>query len=429
MRPHLALMVGALCACNEAVTAPPRPPNAVDVGVDFCLSPPGFFAYKNDGYDWVSMRTGSLITRFDFPATPRVTVVFGSGFGSGANSVSEVHVLNVTAQELLDGLCAEGVADKRLTGLVLGGASGDFTRIVMGRGLAVVFGQQSQFAMGVSDGPLDLIAHQRRVSAQSVETEKFIVWHGLNVPHLSPLPNLDFSSADARMLDSVSITVANATSSVLLGQVRFVTSRGTSLVIGNAAVLDNRGKVGVITPNSRGAGDVHGIWLLDSNGKTVTSYAAIPDDMQLTFGPELPQPTVSEIATTPWLQMRAELPAQPEYATFASATFSQSPTQFSDHAVTVTVSAAYLGGPPSPWTIDMPDLTAIPGFPAAWQLNSTIATGWYVEAVQARPALYFSPRTAVDGDVVRCAFRSSASASAGNLCRSPFGTDGFSVQP
>src|SRR5438309_1869383 len=61
-------------SCSEGATGPVRPLNAEDVTLKFCIADtPDWFAYKNDGYDWVGARV-LIPFAVTFPATPKLAI-------------------------------------------------------------------------------------------------------------------------------------------------------------------------------------------------------------------------------------------------------------------------------------------------------------------------------------------------------------------
>ena len=83
-------------------------------------------------------------------------------------------------------------------------------------------------------------------------------------------------------------------------------------------------------------------------------------------------------------------------------------------AVAVSASAAYFGGLPQSWTLDVPDLTGA-GYEVAWGLRAGMPVDWEVGAL-AGSYLVFSGASGVDGARVTGAGTAS-SASALRLSR------------
>jgi hypothetical protein len=102
----------------------------------------------------------------------------------------------------------------------------------------------------------------------------------------------------------------------------------------------------------------------------VFGFARAPTDRTVTLGPSLAATTVTSLATAPYLQLRAQVPSQSAYNGLAAATFSQT-----NRTVNVTRTAAFSGGAPANWTLDIPDLSAA-GYDPTWALQRGAAVNW-----------------------------------------------------
>src|SRR6185436_970490 len=85
------------------------------------------------------------------------------------------------------------------------------------------------------------------------------------------------------------------------------------------------------------------------------------------------------VATAPYRRHKLEAAAPAEYATMALATFQQSDGPVFREQ-TVVVFADYLSSAPTKWTLEMPDLSGIPGFQAKWGFSGA-AYDWSVYVV------------------------------------------------
>ena len=111
---------------------------------------------------------------------------------------------------------------------------------------------------------------------------------------------------------------------------------------------------------------------------------------------------MTRVTESPYLRPRVQLASQVSYGRVASARFYQVGL-----AVTVTVSAGYLGATPATWDIELPDFSSVDGWSAAWGLDPGRNLQWDIVAEGgANPGL---------GDVVREGDRSMyASLAAGD---------------
>jgi hypothetical protein len=93
------------------------------------------------------------------------------------------------------------------------------------------------------------------------------------------------------------------------------------------------------------------------------------------LGPSLATPSVTSLGTTPNVRMRAQLASQAAYNAAAGADFSQDSIR-----VELLMTAAYSGGTPATWIIDMPDLSSA-GYDPTWGLKTGLPVNWNVSAL------------------------------------------------
>jgi hypothetical protein len=122
-----------------------------------------------------------------------------------------------------------------------------------------------------------------------------------------------------------------------------------------------------------------------------------PADRTVTLGPDPTTATATHSGTAPNLTLRLDMPSQPEYG--AQVTFSLCSVDASYYspgtAVAVLVTKEYFGGTPSTWSVTVPDLASVQGFPGgdirAYNLCSV--------AGLTNIPFVFAPGTTHDGDV------------------------------
>src|SRR6185503_1522585 len=141
--PILLLATGCISLDVGMDESEPHPDDAVSVTMQFCNQTPSWFAYKNEGFDWVLRQVFSGQREFTFPAGERVTVVTGFGFSSLSFSFSEVVVRNITAAEANAFRCRlTPVGLLRMTGLVQTEQQ-DLTIVQLGDAIDFTEGNQS----------------------------------------------------------------------------------------------------------------------------------------------------------------------------------------------------------------------------------------------------------------------------------------------
>jgi hypothetical protein len=135
-----------------------------------------------------------------------------------------------------------------------------------------------------------------------------------------------------------------------------------------------------------------------SDFRQVERFYATPSDQTVAFGPVVNRPTFSTL-TTAGQQWRAEITAQPEYASQIQLVVAR-PQPSADRSTTMMrASKEYFGGTPAVWILSLPDLSGVAGFPG-WPTLPTPA----LLQVFASDAPFVSSSTARAGDVYRSAF-------------------------
>jgi hypothetical protein len=90
----------------------------------------------------------------------------------------------------------------------------------------------------------------------------------------------------------------------------------------------------------------------------------VPADRTDMLGPYVGIPTVMSVSVSPYVRMRGQVAAQPEYSGVAKFIFGG---LFGAHRnVHVAVTAGYLGGTPTTWDVAIPDLSGTQGFQTNW---------------------------------------------------------------
>jgi hypothetical protein len=106
--------------------------------------------------------------------------------------------------------------------------------------------------------------------------------------------------------------------------------------------------------------------------RTASLYFRTPGEQTLTIGAPLIPPTVSTIATTPTLRLRAVFAVQPDYDANTLITYQQG-----DHTlVTVGMTATYASRTGHGYDLPIPDLSAVQGFELVWALHAGADLMW-----------------------------------------------------
>lgn len=105
--------------------------------------------------------------------------------------------------------------------------------------------------------------------------------------------------------------------------------------------------------------------MLGTAGRTLDLYHTSPRDLQLSLGPPAPLPAFTQVATTPYRRVRVDIPSQADYGVEVTLFLQQSASDGATGAARVSLTATreHFGGTPPNWSLLVPDLTSLSGFP------------------------------------------------------------------
>ena len=393
-------------ACDESTTAPPG--SKADVSLDFCASDiPAWVAIQNEGEGWQQV-TGNSSGTFTFNATQRVSVA--SVTPQGANY--SIQILNLTRNELeaISGkTCPELRGTKSLSGTAAGLTGQEAVRLSMAKAVAGATAGNGSFSFaGLPDGALDLVA-TRTATSFTQPPNRIIVRRNLNLQAGATIPALDFASTEAQPLATAVVTLANRGSDFVDLVTEFFSANGTEHRLMQMTGTDASAITFVSVPTTlRTPTDWHVLTVgasAASGTREVAQYYRDPSDRTLTFGPVLSAPALSIAATTPYVRPRLTVASQAEYPSAMEAFFSQlSGSTF--RIIRVFTTAAFLGGRPASWVLEMPDLSAA-GFQTSWAFPNTTSINSNALGYDGSVALILGGAP-TDGATVRRAIRSTS---------------------
>lgn len=326
----------------------------------FC-SPPSWVAVKAEGSPtWRSLDvTGSAVT---FAATPRLSIAYSF-------SARDAYIWSITADELREmhfgpwytlmpgGCSREGTIVKTLAGNVTGlpaGRSYDVTSTVM-------FATRSgaSFTLGAPAGPVDLLARMFD-STSAPRAERVILRRDVDLPSGATIPTFDFASAESRPLDSASLVVTNFAGPAPAFFSRFfqtgfrTRSPGGMLrtTVDTALPFLHAVPESLLRPD-----DYHELLVSDClpTCRRLSYYYRSARPTSLAFGPMAAGVTPSILSTESCVRVRIEMPAQPDYSSFAHVELFWG-SRGNVGALTLGVTKGYLGATPSTWTVDVPEV-------------------------------------------------------------------------
>jgi hypothetical protein len=328
-----------------------------------------FAVGTSGGFAMVQRAGTGLHTSVFYGSRDEFSLIAGGSLCGGLNTSTGTKRLTGTTANV-------GDASVSLT-ISVGGAS---TNHPTTQGLAYILDS-------VSAGLRDLIAARVRPNTNGVPgVQKLILRRNIDYP--TSIPLLDFGSAESFDPAVQGIVPVNFGADQMNATGSFVTANGATAPYLNrpvgAAAAANGGFGYTGVPDSLlQPGDLHALELIATPANSLSfrigvllQHSIMADTTDsVTFGPSLNQPTVTSVATSPYLRLHVQLASQNAYGDAANASFGQS-----SNSVGVMVTAAYAGSTPPNWTIDIPDLTGA-GYDPAWALKSGTAVDWRVVAV------------------------------------------------
>jgi hypothetical protein len=379
-----------LSACSSDNPAGPFEKSSITVNLcpEFVGSG-AWIGVQNQGEGWTEVTpNGSGTLTFD--ATDKVSLAFVySSFGSNFTQV-----VNASAAALdgTTGVSCENAADfgsASLSGTISGMSGEEFVRLSAGAS-----GTEADVTLPtwtLSELPnlsLDLVA-TRYASVFTSPANKIIVRRGVT-PNSSGL-TLDFAAAEARDFENAIVAFTNVpTNGTVHLEMNFQTETGTYHPLGTLSDFQAPYAFNYVTvPASlRVATDIHFLDVFASSASAqlgiVHVYKA-PAAKTLSFGPPLGTPTITQVATSPYLRLRAQLTKQPEYPSGTSVLFGQN-TGEGVNLVHITTTEDFLGAA-STWDVTIPGFDSASGYDPEWGISAAAEYFWSVMAFEADASL------------------------------------------
>jgi hypothetical protein len=255
-----------------------------------------------------------------------------------------------------------------------------------------------------SDGPFTIdgvpLGHTDLVATRLDAPPKTIIRRGVDYPNGSTI-SLNFGSIEALWLEPHTLTVNGANIIQFAASSQIVTQRGTVGLLSEDFAREGSG-IRTLTMYSVPEGkltndEVQFFSVNPEDYRNAMVFFRHPADRTVTLGPDPTIATATHLGTAPSLTLRLDMPSQPEYG--AQVTFSLCPVGASYNspgtAVGVLVTKEYVGGTPPTWSVTVPDLTSVQGFPGE-DIRAYNLCG--VAGLTNIPFV-FAPGTTHDGDV------------------------------
>jgi hypothetical protein len=400
-----AVAVGILAAfivsCGGGESTSPQqtntepPPQQKNVTLTFCLSDyPIWVAMQRNGADW---------TRVLPDADRAFRMALGSAGGVAIVwSDPATVVVYASADELNEAFKScqdQQTVGKTVSGTVAGAPASDLTYVALGPADGVpALGDSLFVVQNVPDGPRDLFAAHGNVAGSALAFSEFILRRGVNIAANGVIPRLDFHSSEAFPAATASVSVANLASSASFS-VDLLTASGVEepLYFGTAAAQQT--VVGL--PSSRlTAGDLHRIGITEqlpegtspAGSRFIDAYTAALTNRTITLGPQLAQPTMTILSSSPYQRWRVLVPVQSDYTQYADMEFDDA----NGRSIFVLMTRGF-ATPGTSWDLTMPDFKNT-SYDLTWGLQPGGTPSWIVGVFGGDGTVFQNP---ADGSIVR----------------------------
>ena len=352
----------------------------------FCASnAPLWFAVQDGTGAWTRVTPTNNTFSFNITST-KGGVAYVQSAAGGSFTLT---VLFGLKQELTDasaGLCANPT-EKTVNGSVAGLATGEAATVSLGGALASLSANGNFTLNNVPDGNRDLIATKTLTSISGAgitfTVNKLIIRRNQNPANGSTMAALNFSAAEAFDPITRNLTVNGVGSDFLSTSVSYVTANNALTTLYsdiNPSSSGTRPYYGVPTAQ-QAAGDLHLATAVATNiSGTTANYLRIfgtyfkdAVDKTVTLGPVPSTATVSAVATSPYVRLRAQWTAQTEYNKYFSAVYTQA-NAAAPRTSLVSATSGYVGG--TSVDLAIPDFTGVAGWDSNWGLKAGQATQW-----------------------------------------------------
>jgi hypothetical protein len=295
----------------------------------------------------------------------------------------------VTAEQAQTAFPCDSSSRKSLHGTVQGLETGQGGDLSIGNSVRT-FSNGPFTIDGVSPGMTDLVA--TRLDAPA----KAILRHGVDYPNGSEIPVLDFGSAEAVSLEPHTLAVNDANTTQFFGRSQIITQLGAEGLLSNDVAVTGAATRTVTTysvpENSLSGDDVQFLSVDPQDYRRAILFYRHPADRTMTLGPYAPLATGTHLGAAPNPTLRLEMPSQPEYG--AQVTFALCADGNFHTEATLLVTKEYFGATPATWSVMVPDLASVQGFPGGDLRASKLCS---VQSLTNLPFV-FAPRTAKEGD-------------------------------
>jgi hypothetical protein len=316
-------------------------------------------AIAREGAPWESI--SPVRTALPLRAGERIGLArIGGTEGFSPDSLQIYYVTAEQAEATFD--CDVPAATKQeLRGTTVGieGASASIATIAMGNRLIYVSagGLEDFILWYPPGGPVDLVASAHDFGPA------VIIRRGVDYPDGSWIPVLDFSSGEAFVPQMNTVTPIGTVPYEWDATSEVITQRGTRGLLHNWYPQDGSTTAPMysVPATKLLVGELNSVTISDGY-RTATVFYRLGSDRTVELGPLAGVPTVTRTGTAPNRTLRIDLASQPEYG--SQITLMQCGVGSQLFGPTLVATKEYFGGTPTTWSITIPDLQAVQGFPS-----------------------------------------------------------------
>jgi hypothetical protein len=410
------LALAALGACSDpGMSSGPSGPGPTAVRVSYCtgLAPTWVAVQDGDGpWTRVPPIAAGANTAFEHTfQTDRGAIARLTGEGGGMTVLSVLYGAPAelaTAGFTTPFLCGDPVS-KTLIGTVAGLDSNETALVSEDlSSTRATPARQGHFMLdGLASGPHDLVAARTTEANGQASVTGIILRRDVDLPDSATLPALDFTSAEAFLPATPTLTIAGLGPEGASFGVRLLTRTSEILLLPGPAVTHDVARPYPALPTAQlRPEDLQELVATARAGQGTRSaavYFRSPADRTLTLPAALVRPTFTTVATAPFLRPRAQFLPQADYDREATVIYQQGSTT----SVVISMTAAYAALTAGGYDLVVPDLSGASGFDPAWALHPGTKLLWSAVRIGGTLGLGAEPPLS-DGATRRDAFDSDS---------------------
>lgn len=379
-----------------------------------CGPTPSFFAFQGSGGGWTQVASQGGSFAFRLPQE-RMSIIYT--VPAQTDGSSSAHMYSMTTDEFLQFAtqpCPSQAGSKTINGTFSNLPAEHALVVTMGTAAATVDPNANAFSIvNVADGALDVMASTQKAAPNGGQiADAVVIRRALSVADGASLVGFDLGGSEPTVVSNGTITVSGLTPEdvATVSETYYTNTRTRHSLLSGAAVNGTTPNVGLSDALSV-AGDfyIHELAVLSNERRrAMVRYDDAPGNRTLAVGPPLSAPTFTKLSATPFGRVSVSLPAQSEYASFVFARVATGSGTATLHQVDMIVTAGYLGAAPTTWTLAVPDLTQVPGYPSQLTLGFPGTLTWQVSAHRGPIAGFFGGDGIESGTVFTSASRTGS---------------------